>query len=217
MSVVPFSGFYPFFGSRYWQGRRPWVLGESHYGAPTDRHEAFTADTVAYWTQAAPERASRRGLFWRVARLLHDCDPRTRPPVDLLRTTFQEILFSNFVQDIVGEGPGIRPTQAMWATGAPVFPVTLDCFDPELILVIGQATWDHLPRASRESTVLLEDGLAAPVRWYAAPGGLVPAMHIHHTAAVGWRYEQWRPVVRALLSLEGWGTYPVATAPSLHF
>lgn len=148
----------------------------------------------------APERATRRGLFWRVARLLHDCAPGERPPVDLLRATFHELVFSNFVQDIVA-GPRIRPTDAMWATGARVFDLTLTCLDPEFILVVGRATWDYLPHASRESSVLLENGSVVPVRWYAAPGGLVPAMHIHHTAAVGWRYERWRPVVQRLLSL----------------
>lgn len=203
MTARAFAGFAPYVGSEYGNGIRIYVLGESHYGDADDLRESLTSEVVEYYTQQRPGKAHTRGMFPRVARLLLGRPARASISDDEYSAVWRRIVFSNFVQRLPGERPRMRPSPELWQTGAEPFQTIVRCLDPDVILVVGRATWDHLPPPVRVERVLLVGERTAPARWYDFAGRPAVAMYINHTASFGWSYAEWLPVVMALLRLPG--------------
>jgi hypothetical protein len=106
------------------------VLGESHYswkGMPEDLHlttrKAIEGkDAYRFWKDIA-------GLFDRGSNF------------------WDEVVFYNFIQELVGSGPRQRPKECMWTSYHTVngFKEVLQRHAPDRILVLGKTTWTNLP------------------------------------------------------------------------
>jgi len=124
--------FHPVIGDRYKEsnplGIRLLILGESHYrweGAPqllADTTRVALGDgTYPFWKSLAAKVGTSDidGGFWR------------------------SVAFYNYVQEFVGDGSRVRPTEGMWRSKQSIegFKEVLEDCKPERILVIGKDTW----------------------------------------------------------------------------
>lgn len=125
-----FAQFWPVVGRNYKRsslGFKLLVLGESHYpwkGMPPKHLTTITAFKPSY-------------RFWRAIAELFGRGP----------DFWDDVIFYNFVQELVSVGPRHRPDQWMWESGATVkgFKEVCRIHAPERILVLGKGTWQNLP------------------------------------------------------------------------
>jgi hypothetical protein len=122
--------FWPAVGCNYKNsGLKLLVLGESHYpweGMPEE-----------HLTTIKALEGKGRYRFWKdIARLFNK-------GADF----WDEVVFYNFVQELVGDGPRQRPEGWMWDSQATVsgFKEVCQVHVPNRILVIGKTTWQNLP------------------------------------------------------------------------
>ena len=138
--------FDPWVGSQYGSSSRfrarILVLGESHYGHPSELCTAFTSNVVRKWAQAR-----RSAFFTRVAMVLLDLDQTERLEDAERADVWENVAFYNFVQELVGPSPGQRPTPEMWAAGVEPLLGILRELDPDAVLVLGKELNRNLPSA----------------------------------------------------------------------
>jgi hypothetical protein len=75
-----------------------------------------------------------------------ECTLLGRKPTPAEREeVWSSVVFSNFVQQVVGYGPTARPTPQMWTAGQTAFRSILAALQPDIVLVFGFELWDKLP------------------------------------------------------------------------
>jgi hypothetical protein len=126
-----FVQFWPAVGREYKNsGLKLLVLGESHYswdGMPEDLHLI---------TRRALEGKNRH-RFWKSIAGLFDRES----------DFWDEVVFYNFIQHLVGNGPRQRPAKWMWTSERTVNGLK-EVFRhqlPNRVLVLGKTTWQMLP------------------------------------------------------------------------
>lgn len=166
----------PWCGDNYsrpqWRGVRLLLLGESHYGDEDP-------NATIKWTKAYIGGGS--GSFW--TRTMQIVTGKHHSALD--RESFwHDVAFANYIQEPVGDGPRIRPTEAMWSAAEGAFWQTLRELRPTHLLVLGKALWSNLPSAG-ESGPPLRIGQDERETWIypIAPSGRVLATWIYHPSS----------------------------------
>jgi len=171
-------------------GVRVLALGESHYAEPAHDTEALTEDVVKRYLH----EGGRTPAFTKIGRLLGVAagsgggDPRS---------TWQQIAFYNFVQQIVGRRARERPSSDMWSTSTSAFADVVDQLKPGLIVIFGVQLWAEI--AKRIANCVVADGPVMELSW--SPTIAVVAVHVTHPAGRGFSYAKLVPVVKAGLAL----------------
>jgi hypothetical protein len=139
-------------------GRRLLIVGESHYDEgqtyTQEQIRTFTTDIVRTW---GAEAKGHQRFFANIFRTLNE--PNADHTSEAFRSFWHRVFFYNYVQSFVRGGARVRPTAKMFADSADAFHAVLNDVKPEAVLVMGQATWDHM---SERNAVLVdhdEDGL----------------------------------------------------------
>lgn len=186
--------FTPVVGSDYdhgfAHGMKLLVLGESHYG--DDRG----ADMTRYWLDAHISKSF--SPTWRgCEKVLAYCQPPRG------KSVWSSVAFANFVQ-VCMQSRDDRPQDADWQTGRDAFAELLDHVKPDVLLILGWATWQELPWHEWPWEHECPSSLrTADDEWgvvYQRPDGARSvAGFIYHPASPGWRAESWYPHVDRLL------------------
>ena len=183
--------FLPWVGARYLeQPTRLLILGESHYSADTpDRH--CTIDC----TQAYIDGWNHR--FW--TNLMQIV--RGRPHWEIARSDFwADVAFYNYIQEVVGDSPGIAPTDGMFASAAAPFQAVLERLRPQRILVLSARLWDQLATRGEAGPKLAFGDSVRDTLVYRHAGGTALASWIPHPSRISW--SPWHPLVPALLDMD---------------
>lgn len=179
--------FKPWIGDNYWSGRRfgkrVLVLGESHYGW----------DLPPNWTiQCIKEQISGEGTykFWTDIAIAF---LNEHPSVEDKKAFWHSVAFYNYIQESVGDGPGIRPTEEMWENAREPFNEVLSKLCPQFIAVLGHELWDALPA----------DGSEGP-RARGARGHNEPLWRYPHPEGEAWAFRLMHPSARKGFSAWEW-------------
>lgn len=168
--------FQPWIGANYQAGSehncRIMILGESHYGKPTDARLDFTNYIVGRYAIT-----ERRRFFSVIQRLVSLDTKRGTYSVASKRAFWNSVVFCNYVQAIVGGKARQRPTAAMWDTGATVLLKVLKEVEPEVLVILGKELKKYLPTL---------------------PAGFEIA-YIKHPSGRGMKYSECQPPIRAAI------------------
>jgi len=134
--------FAPWVGANYYNGGiigvRILILGEAHYGDHDEEVLDFTQKIVRKLGQQ-----ERFAFFTRVQKLVEN---RTEFVTNDERKKFwEQVAFYNYIQGFPGNTPRIRPTEKMWNEAAPIYLETLKELKPDLVIILGNELWDHVP------------------------------------------------------------------------
>lgn len=136
--------FDPWVGSRYESsdvfGVRVLVLGKSHYGKASELCTAFTSTVVRNLAQGR-----RDTFFTKVSKVLLGLDDDSNLGDEARAEIWEHVAFYNYVQQLVGDSAGSRPTSEMWAAAAAPFLGILKELQPQAVLVLGKVLEAHLP------------------------------------------------------------------------
>jgi hypothetical protein len=212
VGATSWQGFEPYVGPNYPAvgdaERRLWVLGESHYGKPEYQTTGFTQDVVrshVFWQpwQRKAEKFRRSPFFGRMSALALDRASASQVSEAESHALWSRIAFSNFVPMLVGLDRTHRPTDEMWAAGRRRFLELIEVLKPHAIVACGFGVWNQLPKPFEQRTIRSPDnGTSWDERRYVLSSGqLARVVAVAHPAARGWRYSDWRPRVRSVMSL----------------
>jgi len=186
----------PFVGDRY-KKETPWglpilIVGESHYSR---KGEPLSADFTKEVVQETLD-GENYPFFTKAVGVFHGCWPNP----ELRRQFWSCAVFYNFVQETVGSGPRIRPTDEMWRKAGPALEEVLIEHEPGFVLVLGKQLWANLPVPLKPGPlVTLQDGQSGESRLYFNDAGYALTFGIAHPASPGWSYQKWTPWVQAAL------------------
>jgi hypothetical protein len=187
--------FPPWVGTHYGQstseGPRPkiWLLGSSHYEweAPAAQRGLQRPPGLTCWNIAAQLTATSHRFYTNI-----ECTLLGRKPTPAEReAVWSSVVFSNFVQQIVGYGPTARPTPQMWATGHTAFRSLLAALQPDVVLVYGFELWEHLPGGYTALQDIREGTITLQRRAY----GHTIACRVMHPSSPRFASRAWHPVV----------------------
>ncbi|MDQ1087007.1 hypothetical protein [Siphonobacter sp. SORGH_AS_1065] len=127
-------GFLPWVGDKYFESKpRILILGESHYGQPEDYSNDFTQWVV---NEYAVKPANRLRFFTTIANTITGHSGWME---DEKRSEFwHSVAFYNYIQELVGTGARIRPSDEMWVQAQALFFETLTTLKPEIVIVLGK-------------------------------------------------------------------------------
>jgi hypothetical protein len=151
--------FLPWVGKNYqngFQGLRTLILGESQYTSSCDNPFNFTIERVKEQINGACS-----GQFWtNIAKALIGSDP----VLEDKKQFWNSVSFYNYVQEFVGDGPRIRPTEKHWKSSETPFVEVLEELKPEFILALGYQMWESLPFLNSYEGPKIE-GASTPATW----------------------------------------------------
>ncbi len=109
------------------------ILGESHYGKPEDYSDDFTKWVV---NEYAVKPENRLRFFTTIANTITGHSGWME---DEKRKEFwHSVAFYNYIQELVGEGSRIRPSEEMWMQAKEFFLETLTTLKPDMVIVLGK-------------------------------------------------------------------------------
>lgn len=133
----------PWIGSKY-DSTRLLLLGESAYSweengevhHPSNEHPT---DQVNYVVEHFDTRFMKM--------LTRALTGEETPSVAQRAEVWNKVAFTNYIQDTVGEGARVRPTDVMWQNAKAAFPPLLESLMPRRILVLGKELWSNMPES----------------------------------------------------------------------
>ena len=197
MSAVFFN---PWKGDHYASspvfGKKILVLGESHY--QWDNNKPLVPESTRDFIIKGEIEGRWRKQFWTniaVAFL------NKRPTPEEKKDFWHSVSFYNYIQEIVGSGPRVRPSEKMWKTSEPGFIEVLDLLTPNALIVLGYELWKNLPCLNRKPGPTI-CGAKQPKTWYypLTGGGSCLAYGIRHPSA-GFSGKYWHPYVKQVIAL----------------
>ena len=209
--------FEPWVGDNYWDGfaggPRLLILGESHYGdGPPDRN--LTKDLTRQYAEGQWNYNFWTGIMQTVvghtrAEIEQGVDLQSINgdlAIAMCRESFwHSVAFYNYIEELL-PGPGQAPPAPAWRAARPAFEVVLEALEPQALLILGARLWNHLPGPTlcngHQDYVYgpLHAGELDGHAWvYQIPNGHVVAAGIRHPSSRGFNWEEWHPVVSALL------------------
>lgn len=195
--------FAPWQGSSYLTGTTPLgarllILGESHYSDVYQAGDALPLD----FTQGVIQELGIEGSFTYFTKLRRLISDAALQPELGAEEFWQAVAFSNYIQDIVGEGARIAPAGAMWQRAADTLNLIVQETNPDAMLVVGARLWDNIPN-DLAGLAFLRENSSAGEKWQlsiADTGRKIPVAYVAHPASRGWSYDTWTPVVAELLA-----------------
>lgn len=187
--------FVPWVGKTYqiegFMGRKVLVLGESHY------HSNEEESSEPYWTclcVAEQVATSYRSRFWTgIAKAFLG----KIPDLTQRQTFWQSVAFYNYVQEVVGGGPRIRPTPKMWKSAETGFQSVLDALQPDVVVALGWSMWSWLPHEAVHSVKKKVAGVAVEVCGYrCGENKIATTISLPHPSSVGFNGATWYSVLK---------------------
>lgn len=198
MSAIKFR---PWRGARYAEGflgRRVLILGESHYhdlGDRIDDNPDITRQVVELQFDGSGTTYS---FFTHIAKTF--VGPDLYLDAAAKAAFWNQVAFYNYVQQSVGVGARVRPTDALWASGEAPFFEVLDELKPEVIVALGYELWNNLPNTGRTGPQLADQ--VRPRTWiYPHAGGSSLAYGVIHPSSGGYSSTEWHPRIMEVLRL----------------
>jgi len=215
MKVPEFSSrirILPWIGDKYSQGGPHWkggptrkrllILGESHYAGSTEglladqKNRCLTRDVIKrQWT------GKSYSYHTKVAGAVSSLEPHE---VDK-QAFWSTVSFYSFVQDVVGIGPRVRPSDEQWTRGLNLLPEVIDALQPHYVLATGWTLWTHLPDWKPDRKLPFRAKKAEPFDTcvHQTPTGhAFRAAYIKHPSAPRFGSGvSWHPFVRMFLAL----------------
>lgn len=194
--------FKPWQGSRYHRGyekgKRLLLLGESHYDEGGRAHPGrnFTIQVV----EALGLARERKHPYWtKLVQIVTGDDAH-----DIDRDDFwSRVAFYNFIQECVGDGPRIRPTDEHWKEAEAPFFSVLEELRPHYILVLGKELWNRMPepKGTSEEGDRFRAGRRKHESWWyrTGPRSWALAAHVNHPSSPGFSAKEAHKVAAALL------------------
>ena len=173
--------FLPWIGKTYGnrQRGRLLLLGESHYRKDKSSPREFTSEVIRDYLNG-----DRYPFFTKVARLL------TADPIVGRSGFWNTVAFYNYIPEIVGDRPRIRPSDAMWEIAKKPFEEVIDVLAPNHIVVVGKTLWDNMSSIGHAGCDLLEGESRRETWEFVTPAGTsVPATWTYHPAYTGFSAE----------------------------
>ncbi len=186
------------------------ILGESHYDRDGTLEEGGDTKGVVDDYLKGGQQGRQHEFF---TRIIHTV---LGPDMSHQRVQFfQSVAFYNYVQCMVGNAPGKRPTKKMWQSAAAPFLATLETLQPTHILACGLDLWDNMPdidtlRAPDERDKLIRcfGSIDFPtprsprsiLGRYRHSKGQTVVLAIHHPSRAS---GAWHPVVKRFLNYRG--------------
>ena len=194
--------FLPWIGTQYeYQEKRVLLLGESHHGDDPSTWATAPERATIECTQAYIEGAWRHKYWTNIIKVV---EGRDYWEIDA-KSFWSKVALYNYIQEIVGDGPGIAPTEAMWRNAEVGFRSVLRYLEPTHMLVLAKRLWDRLPAEiySDRLPIVAGDHVREARIFSAGAGGRTigtwlphPSYHFHFNA------KQLHPVVRALIAIQ---------------
>jgi hypothetical protein len=195
---MPRLFFKPWVGRHYGEGglfgQHIFILGEAHYQWKRSiqltpqltrdcvRAQISDAETKQFWTNIAIAFLGQRPSLRDKQRFWH------------------AVAFSNLIQDNVGFGPRIAPTEEMWAEGRLLFRHFVARYKPDVMAVLGYRLWEHLPDEWGKKGPQLSGTLYNDTWIYPYANGTALAFPLRHPSA-GFSGLVWHRVVKQALAL----------------
>ena len=197
--------FTPWIGDNYWSGhrfgKRVLVLGEAHYTWDEGMPPLPSNLTI----QCIEEQISGEGTyaFWTKIAIAF---LNEHPSVEDKKEFWHSVSFYNYIQESVGLGPRVRPTEEMWENAREPFDEVLSKLCPQFIAVLGYELWDALPADGSEGPRVRDaKGHDEPLWRYPHPEGEAWAFRLMHPSARGFSARSWHtPLMQALERAPGW-------------
>ncbi len=177
-----------FFGKQdnFIKGVRLLVLGESHYDADDD--EALRPTFTQYVVNKHAKKRGKR-FFTNITQLVAGRHHSAISDEERARL-WDSIAFYNYVSEIVGSAPRVRPTKAMFERSHVPFVRTLRGVRPDCVLVLGYANWNAL--LDNEGKSRSENTLYTDIRG-------TPAACVRHPSS-GFNWSKQREVFDELIA-----------------
>ena len=114
-----------------------------------------------------------------------------------IEAVWDSICFYNYVPAIAADAPRKAPPAHLWSGGEQCFLQVLGALDVECVVALGWRLWSHMPAGDQPSTRLggMEECRVYPGR----KGRLIFSTAIRHPSSIGFRYQEWHPIVALLL------------------
>lgn len=204
---MSYIAFQPWIGRHY--GRRSrWgisvlLLGYSHYHEFKEvEHAEYTRHVVGRHVSGINDRSR----YWTKLARTFDC-------LDGRRPFWDSVAFYNYVQDFL-TGPRENPTAHQVAAAWTPFNEVVRELNPDLTIATGKQLWTTLStRLPRPERLTLADGAGVPYAVLPHGTGAGVVSYINHPSSGGYSYEQWCPVVAALLDLARYRATPTGVKP----
>lgn len=184
--------FKPWVGKHY-EGcadHRLLILGESHYSTEP-QGPIFTIDLTRAYSEG---RWIHR--YW--TNVMQAVDGRRHWEIDK-NEFWSRVAFYNYIQELVGEGPGIAPSQEMWEKAkGPFFDVMRE-LKPSHILVVSKRLWVNLPRNGYQGTSIEYAGGVRESWVFQYEDGQSISTWIPHPS-YGFSARKWHPMISAFLN-----------------
>lgn len=186
--------FEPWIGEDY-ESSRLLLLGESVYRWRENEgwHEPDSKHSISSVRDTINDFKGASKFFKLISRALAGSH---EPSSDQVRAGWSRVAFTNFVGDLVGDGPRTRPTKDMWERTRSGFPDLIASLpiSPKYIVVLGVELWSEMPPTVLEATEALQA--------YRFDDELCWCLAVRHPSrGLGW--EHLNAVLRFLGSVEG--------------
>lgn len=206
MKSIAFSRrlrFLPHVGRRYWtdgfNGRRLLVVGESHYSGSKDSVQDYRQNN--WLTRDVIKRQWNGEDYSYHKKVAHAIAGRPLEPREI-RPFWESLAFYTFVQDIVGVGPRVRPTKALWDEGLDLLPDVIEKLKPDFVIATGSDLWKRLPSWDPDLWLKLESKRIETCVGTTESGHRFRATYMDHPASWGFgNGSRWHPLVTRFLAL----------------
>jgi hypothetical protein len=191
--------FHPAVGAHYGQSNlhghstKIWLLGASHYEwEPQAAQRGLQRPpTLTCWNIAAQLTTATHRFYTNI-----ECTVLGKKPTPAEREeVWSSMVFSNFVQQIVGYGPTAKPTPHMWAGGHTAFRSILEALQPDVVLVFGFELWDKLPGGYQALQAMQHGKISLQRRAY----GHTIACRVRHPSSPGFSSRSWHQVITRVM------------------
>jgi hypothetical protein len=169
------------------------ILGESHYGDPSDDPETTRRLTDEYL------RGKWNHRFW--TQIGQVVSGRRYSETDRAEI-WKPWAFYNYVQVIVADSARQAPSREMFENAEGAFWEVLDSLRPTHLLVLGiSRLWPAMPPVDEEGLSFICAGNSQPFGTYSREWGRCIASPIVHPSA-GFSAQRWYPIVNSFLELD---------------
>ena len=157
-------------------GKRILVLGDSHYEwNGSGKIDQWTAITKTLVQEQIDGDYTKR--FWTNIAIMF---LNKRPTPEDKREFWHSVAFYNYLQSSAGFGPSSIPVENQWKSSEPAFLEVLSTLQPELLVVLGNRLWNHLPTEHRHPGLEVPGSPGVNTYRYTYPEGSCLALHVRH-------------------------------------
>lgn len=197
MKVYDFKGvhFLPYIGGNYEESNpKIMFLGESHYSK--DEGQEKTRNVIDRYVDGKENYRFINGMLRAVYGISGTIPNK--------KEMCEKICFYNYIQEIVGETAGIRPTEEQWDNAKKPFLEVVSKLDPDITICCGKSLYNHLPLSSElgpKKEDLSKDKLWLMKDVYNINGKEILLYAMKHPSSIGFNAEKYYDLLRSHMSI----------------